>query len=47
MKKKLFVTLAAATLFAATFATASFAGPPGAFYQQQQYGYPQSPPGGS
>ena len=44
--KTLLAIVTVATLFAAPFSSTAFAGPPGAFYQQQQAGYPQSPPGG-
>lgn len=44
--KRLLTVLALATAIAAPFASAAYAGPPGAYYQQQQSGYPQSPAGG-
>ena len=44
--RKLLAIVAIATTIAVPFASAAYAGPPGAYYQQQQRGYPQSPPGG-
>jgi len=44
--KRLLTVLVLATAIAAPLASAAYAGPPGAWYQQQQRGYPQSPPGG-
>ena len=44
--KKLLVVVATATVLVLPFSSAAFAGLPGAWYQQQQGGYPQSPPGG-
>lgn len=44
--RKLLTIVVLATAIASPFASAAYASPPGAFYQQQQRGYPQSPPGG-
>lgn len=44
--KKLLAVVVLATAISSPFALSAYAGPPGAFYQQQQRGYPQSPPGG-
>lgn len=44
--RKLLAVVAIATTIAVPFASAAHAGLPGAYYQQQQRGYPQSPPGG-
>jgi hypothetical protein len=45
--KRIFVLVTLAALSATAFASTASAGLPGAWYQQQQAGYPQSPPGGS
>jgi hypothetical protein len=45
--KILLTIVTIATLFAAPLSSTAYAGLPGAWYQQQQSGYPQSPPGGS
>jgi hypothetical protein len=45
--RKLLAALTLATAVVIPFWADAVAGPPGAFYQQQQRGYPQSPPGGA
>lgn len=44
--KKILAVIALAVAIGSPLATAAYAELPGAYYQQQQSGYPQSPPGG-
>lgn len=45
--KNVIIALGLATLVTSQLASAAYANLPGAYYQQQRSGYPQSPPSGS